>query len=173
MTYFIARRVIHRPKLTITVEPTLVLRPEDLDVHDSLELSVKGKKVQALCALSLEIACKGRKDVVVPDAGRGRAPGATPLPRVDFNGFRIVGIRTLNNDASRFYIPLGRHSGGRGVYLNIHRLRAGAVARFQIIGELETGRAQFDPEQCHVFPGAIPDVDLLTRGTVARPWLKE
>jgi hypothetical protein len=173
VTFVIARRVVHRPKLCVRVEPTLVLFPADLDVHDRLAFSVGGHNVDNLCALAVEVVCKGQKDVVVPDAAPPRGPNATPLPRIDFDDFRIIGIRTLNNDASRFYIALGRRANNRGIHLNIHRLRAGATARFQVVGELEGGRRQFDADQCRVFPGAIPDVDFVTSGKIARPWLTQ
>jgi hypothetical protein len=134
---------------------------------------LQGRQVDNICALQLEVASKGHRDIVVEDAAPPRPPNATPFPRIDFKDFRIIGIRTLNNDASRFYIPIGRRANNRGVYLNIHRLRAGSTARFQIVGELEGGRRWFEPEQCEIFPGAIPNIDFLTSGTISRPWLTE
>jgi hypothetical protein len=170
ITYVIAVRVAHRSRLSIRLVPTVVLYPSDLDVHNALTFSVQGRQVQNICALQLEIECKGKRDVVVDDARLPRPPNATPLPRVEFRDFRMIGVRTLNNDASRFYIPLSRPS-ERTLYINIHRLRAGATARFQIVGELEHGRRQFDADQCQLFPGAIPDIDLVTSGRIHRPWL--
>lgn len=167
----VARRVAHRPTLSVRLEPTLVLYPGDFDVHGNLTFALGGRSVRNICALTLEVGCKGQKDIVVEDAAPPRAPSATPLPRLDFHDFRIIGIQTLNNDTSLFYIPLSRHSSDRGIYINVHRLRAGACAQFQIVGELENGRRRFAPEQCDIFPGAIPDTQFATSGTIAPSWL--
>jgi hypothetical protein len=172
VSFLIARRVIHRPTLLIKIEPSLVLSPGDLDVHGVLTLSLGGRKVQNICVLVLEVACRGQKDIVVTDAAPPRSATATPLPRIDFREFRIIGIRTTNNDLSRFYVPISRHSNGRGLYVNIHRLSAGTTARFQVVGELENSRKRFEAEQCEIFPGAIPDIKFATAGSIARQRLK-
>ena len=172
VTFMVTRRVSHRPTLVVRLEPSLFLSPEDLDVHGGLSLSVGRHKVRNICVLLLEVHCKGEKDIDVADAEPPRGPNSTPLPRLDFRDFRIVGIRTLNNDRSRFYVPISRHSGDQGLYVNIHHLGAGATAQFQIVGELENDRTEFAADQCMVFRGAIPNTNFDTSGTIARPWLR-
>jgi len=116
IAYTIAKRVAHRPKLKVRLDETMVLRPADLNLHNNLTLSVNGAQVENLCSLALTVECSGSRDIVVPDAAPPRGENATPPPRLDFDGFEIIGVRTLNNDNSRCYIPLGIRTNRRGLY---------------------------------------------------------
>lgn len=172
-TYFVARRVAHRPRLSITLTPKVSLFPSDFDIGESFSFRMGGRAVDNVCALELVVKCKGFRDIVVPDARPPRAADATPLPRLDFTDFDIMGIQTLNNDASKFYVPLVRAAKNKSLYVNIHRLKAGTEARFQIVGRLLEERRTFTDDQCQIFPGAIQDTDVDISGCVQAQTLRE
>jgi hypothetical protein len=104
----------------------------------------------------------------VPEADDAENSTTYIPPHIEFTDLFIHGFKTLNNDDSKFYIPLG-HSGPK-VHINIHNLRAGATARFQILGTLRNGRTEFSADQARFFPGRIQNVDVTTHGMIARPW---
>jgi hypothetical protein len=120
----------------------------------------------------LEVSHRGHADIVVPDAGNPQSPNRPLQPSFDFDNLSVFEIRTVNNDQSRFYIALCKANYSHRIFVNIHRIRAGTTARFQIVATFTANPATINPSQVHFFPGTIPNIDIVTQGAISRPWLK-
>jgi hypothetical protein len=171
ITFFVARRYAHRPKLTFRLDPAALIFPDELGMGPHLELRYGNSPVTNLVSLSFVLTHTGSTDVVVADAAPPRPANATLQPFFDFADFEVFSVKTVNNDESRFYVALSKALGSTRVYVNIHRIRAGTTARFQMLGTLRNGRRHIEAEQVAFFPGALPNVDVLTQGIISRPWL--
>jgi hypothetical protein len=165
ISYLIARNVIHRSRLHYSLHPAAVLRSRDFGT--SLSMNLRGQPVQNLCVFSLEMNLRGRLDISkdeVPDDHK---------PSIYFPDFRAFDVRTINNDESRFNIPLGIAAGGHMIIGNIDRIRANTRAIFQIIGSFDNEVPDLAQYYVDFYPGAIKNIDVETSGNIRKPWKKE
>ncbi|WP_062196777.1 hypothetical protein [Caldimonas taiwanensis] len=164
ISYLIARNVIHRPKLIFNLFQAGFIDPRTY--HNNLQLSAAGQPLQNIVVFNLEVSLKGRADLTAA------AFDERTKPSIDFPGCKIFGVRTLNNDETRFNIPLGLANDGARVIVNLNRLRAGTTARFQIVGTFVARPEDLSGYSASFFPGASTNVDVETKGAIARPWKK-
>src|SRR5437588_1305156 len=99
ITYYVTRNFIHRPKLTFSLRPAAILQRHDFG--NALAMTLRGRAVDNLAVFTLEISLRGRSDVSKDDIPDDKKP------TLRFPQFRAFDVRTLNNDESRFDIPLG------------------------------------------------------------------
>lgn len=164
VTYWVTTRFIHRPRLCFNVQVAAHLDPGEF--HDKLSMSLRGSPINNLAVFNIELRLKGRADISgdqIPD---------TQKPTLYFPGFSAIDVRTIDYDESRFDVPLGLAGSGALVIFNIRRIRAGTLARFQLIGTFRD--STIDPRELlsEFYPGAIRNVDSATTGQIKRPWKK-
>ena len=178
VTLWATTHLTHRSRLVFALETGERIDPAELGM-DATRLKFGNIELSNLVVLYLSVENRGQRDVFVPDAGKflsgDRPPGATPLPRVDLPRLGILAFRTLNGDDAAFWIPLARSKKGSNdpqhLHINIHRIRAGAKAKFKILGTVWSGESSLQPQDVHFFPGAIPDVDIQVQGLLSKPFL--
>ncbi len=168
-SYYITRHFIHRPKLCIRVDQTVLLLPQDFDEH--LEFRFAGAPVTNIVIFALTVENRGTADIIVPDAAPPRGPNATLQPFLHSDDLRVIAVRTLNNDLSRCYVTLSRASANHRLYINIHRIRTRTVARFQVVATFLDQPTPLQREVVKFFPGAIPNINVSTSGLIDRQWL--
>ena len=165
ISYYVTRNFIHRPKLGFNLRPAALLHRHDFG--NALAMTLRGRAVDNLGVFTLEISLRGRSDISKDDIPDDKKPSLT------FPSFRAFDVRTLNNDESRFEIPLGIAAGGNLIIININHLRSNSKAIFQIIGTFEGDAPQLNTYQTEFFPGVIHNVDVETSGNIQRPWKTE
>lgn len=165
LSYYITRNYIHRPKLTFSLRPAAILHRRDFG--NALAMTLRGHAVQNLGIFTLEISLRGHYDISKEHIPEDRKPSLT------FPAFRTFDVRTLNNDESRFEIPLGIVAPGNRVIININHLRSNSKAIFQIIGTFEGEVPDLQSYEVEFFPGVIHNVNTETNGLIQRPWKKE
>lgn len=164
ISYFIARSVIHRPRLCFNLFQAGFIDPKNY--HNNLSLSAGGQALTNIIVFNLEISLRGKADLSAASFDE------KAKPCIDLPGCKIFGVRTLNNDETRFNIPLGLANQGSRIIVNLNRLRAGTTARFQIVGTLPIVPEALWAYSAQFFPGASFNVDVETKGAIQRPWLR-
>ena len=178
VSWWAATHWIHRPRLVFDLEVGERIDPAELGLN-WMTLQMGPLTIKNLIILHLSITNRGRRDVIVPDAGKsasGQRPmSATPLPRIDFSRLGVLGFRTLNSDDSAYWIPLAKsrksHGDPQHLHIYIHRIRGGSTAHFRILGTVWEGSSALEPSDTDFFPGAIPDVDVDVCGLLRKPYL--
>lgn len=77
-------------------------------------------------------------------------------PSIRLRGFNIVGFNTLNNDRTRFDIPLGQRDGNT-IVVNINWIKRKSSADFIVVGHTLNGIPENDVEAI-LFPGLSRNV---------------
>lgn len=165
ITYYVALNYIHRPKLTFSLRPAATLLQKDFG--SALAMTLRGQAVKNLGVFTLELSLRGRSDISKDHIPPDRKPS------LSFPNFRAFDVRTLNNDESRFDVPLGIAGNGSLIIININHLRSNTKAIFQVIGTFDGDAPSPQSYQVSFFPGVIHNVDVETNGNIQRPWKKE
>ena len=157
VSFCIARWVHRRAKVSLMLHPYVQVGKKALGRN--LELKASGEVLSNLCVLKFVIKT-------------GRFSGMTALnnifsnlkPRLRIKGFLIHDIKTLNNDFSKFYIPITK-SDPSTIILNINWIRSNTVAEFLISGTLSKNMSISDVS-AKLFPGLLYDVDVKVFGNI-------
>ena len=165
ITYFVTTRYMHRPTISYFLKPAAYL--EQHEFGKSLEIKIRGNKVSNLAVFNLEISLHGKADLIESQVLEDQKP------TLFIPGFRAFDVQTLNNDETRFEIPLGIAAGGSMIICNIKRIRAGTTAVFQLIGAFDDPATDINTVLAEFYPGALINVDTNTSGSIKRPWKKE
>ena len=164
VSYFVARRFIHRPNLKFNLHQAAVLNRADFG--NKFRMSVDGNDIHNLCVFNLDMTLSGSADL---------APSQVPSdnkPSLYMPGFAVYDVRTIDYDESRFRIPLGIAGNGSLILINLERMRAGTTARFQILGSFRDSDDDASRFAAEFYPGAVHNVDMKTSGMIKRPWKK-
>ncbi len=164
VSWFIAKRFIHRPHLRFGLKPAAILRKSDFG--RTFKMSANGNNLDNLCVFNLDMYLKGRSDL-----SRDQVPEDNK-PTLFFPGFTIYDVRTIEYDETRFSIPLSIAAKGALLIINIDRMRANTHASFQIIGSFRD--SSIDPEDfsADFYPGSLHNIDVESVGHIRRPWKK-
>lgn len=158
LSYWIARFVHARARLTITLERYIAMDKGALG--KSVEVSISGKPIKNLVVLKLSI-----------ESGRVMGVNETNIassfkPSLRIKRFRIVGIRTLNNNRTMFDIPIGKRDDSTMI-LNINWIRHNVKAEFLVAGTLEANQ-KVESLVAEFFPGMLHGVDIRAAGFVSK-----
>lgn len=182
VTWLVARRVIHRPRLCFHLSERERIDLEVMIGHDAAKLAFGNLEVHNLLLLHLSITNRGRRDVIVhdaalPEGAKERPASATPLPRVDLRSVGVLAFQTLN-PAPTFFVALAKQKTGhhlQHLHINLYRIAAGTTAEFRIIATVWRKKRPktLSADDVHFFPGAIPDVDVVASGLLRKPFLRK
>jgi hypothetical protein len=172
ITYLVAKRISHRSKLLFRIEQIAFLSPADFGGRN-LQILFAGQAVTDVVVLSLTVKNNGSNDIVIPASTGPRNPNSILAPSFDFEELKLLAVKTLNNDQSKFYIGLAIANADTRLYVNISRLREGTAAHFQILATGLGQRRDVEARDVKFFPGSTPNVDVVTQGIIHRPWLTQ
>jgi len=164
ITWLIGRQVTRRYKhlhgLTIDLSPHVIISPNELKLSGKLELIFDKKPIECLACYELRVTNMREADITT-NFSVPRKPGDPPAPRIDFQGFRILGFTTVIPDDSKFYIALASANYGKTVYLNVNRIKGKITAIFRIVG---TPTGPIDAMKASFFAGFIENTNVAGLG---------
>ena len=167
ISYFVTIRFIHRPTLMITLKQVAAIVPDEIRAGPNLQMTYDRRPINNLAAFILEVSNKGKADIVVPSNISQQPDNSIPQPNIRFEGVRILAVKTLNNNPSKFNIPLAPHLEGTQMYVNVLRIKSGATAKFQILGTFTDNSSSLESEKVTLYSGAIPNVNIKTDGILS------
>jgi hypothetical protein len=159
-------------KLTVDLTHAFRLYSSSIGLHGHLSFTYNGSSVNELRGFFLRITNTSWRDML-EEIDPAKRPSGVIFPRVSFDGFRIAGYHTINNNPEDFYIALSKsaasgHPGDyRTLWLNIRSMRSKKSAEFLIVGVPDPAIAEEDIRATlHV--GYVPDL-LITGTGILRP----
>lgn len=164
VSWFVAKRFIHRPQLRFSLKPTAILRKSDFG--RKFEMSANGQNLNNLCVFNLGMHLNGRADL-----SRDQVPEDNK-PTLFFPRFTIYDVRTIEYDETRYSIPLAIAAKGSLLIINIDRMRANTYANFQVIGSFHDDSVDPEDFTADFYPGSLHNVDIESSGHIRRPWKK-
>ncbi|MBP5545517.1 MAG: hypothetical protein ILM98_15705 [Kiritimatiellae bacterium] len=159
ISFVIARHVKPHAKLSITLDRHMELSKKLLG--GSFSFKKDGKTLTNVMVLKLSIAT-GLFSGVGKDNFHSHYK-----PCIKIKGFNIVGFNTLNNDRTRFDIPLGLREKDNTIILNINWIQRNSMADFIVVGHIPHGYHENDVEAT-LFPGLCRDVTVSHSGSLIR-----
>lgn len=158
ITYYVTKNFSHRSTLNFDLTTSGIFNANDFGRNFSI---TDGKQTyDNLAVINLSIELKGNHDLVEQSIREN--------PHIDFENLQILSLKTLNNDESRFYIPLAVSKDSRRIYINMKDLRAGTKAVFSLVATIHDRESGLMPAE--FFPGRIANTDVRTSGLIKRPW---
>jgi hypothetical protein len=147
----VAKHVIHRPRLTISLQ--LEKRSIGTDVVRGLGSEFENQSVDNLRVWELTLSLKGMSDITENMLLKGNEPALI------FPGFKVRKTITVKKNAALFKGDIDKDNDSK-LILNIKWFKAGSKAEFQIIGSFDKSGDGVNAYKAELYPGAIHNVDV-------------
>ena len=86
-------------------------------------------------------------------------------PSLRFEGVEILDVQTLNNDGSRFHIPIGISNDKSTLIFNVNWIRKRTHAEFLVFCKPKDGMPKMNV-RARLYPGLLHEVNVLTSGII-------
>ena len=158
ISFLIAKCVRPRAKLKITLKSESAVSQNVLG--SELQIGKNGKTVGDIAIFKLSISTGFVMGVTSDNMD------AKHKLALDFKGLTIKNIKTVNNNNSRFNIPIGRASKDARLVLNINWMRRSTTAEFLVVGILDRGVKPKDVK-ADLYIGLLRDVEIVPAGMIS------
>lgn len=133
----------------------------DASLGKKLEMNFLGTPISNFVCFEIRCHNEGYRDYENQVANQPKRPDEPYRPRIDFDNFRILAIRTDNNDPNLFQIPISRINDDQSIIFNVIRITAGSEAIFSVLGTKTNSRS---PTSARLQPGYLRQMDVRPGG---------